>query len=202
GERFSLSLKRLNIPIKNICSYIDISEYQLKQIEKSTDENYYKYINDYILEKLKELGFNIEFLLYEVIPYYHENKSIAFRLKQERKRRKFSLNYIEKNTFISHSRLSRIENNLNIKNEKILTSWDLTRLAEIGLDVQYILFGIRAENALLDEEKELIRHFRGCKNKDLKWYAHAALCADDCNELQKIVNFNNNKNIYNVKIKN
>lgn len=126
----------------------------------------------------------------------------AFRLKQERKRRKFSLNYIEKNTFISHSRLSRIENNLNIKNEKILTSWDLTRLAEIGLDVQYILFGIIAENALLDEEKELIRHFRGCKNKDLKWYAHAALCADDCNELQKIVNFNNNKNIYNVKIKN
>lgn len=198
GERFSLELKRLKKTTKEVSEYIGVSEYHIRQLLSPDDENWYYYVNDYVLNKLKELGFDIDFLLYEVIPNCYKIKSIAIRLKQERKRKKISLQDIEKKTFIGHSRLSRIENNIDIENEKILTSWDLSMLAEIGLDVQYILFGVRAEEALLDEEKILLRHFRAL-SKHEKYVLNDVLSNGN---ISKIVNFNNNNNIYNVNIKN
>lgn len=115
GERFSLELKRLKKTTKEVSEYIGVSEYHIRQLLSPDDENWYYYVNDYVLNKLKELGFDIDFLLYEVIPNCYKIKSIAIRLKQERKRKKISLQDIEKKTFIGHSRLSRIENNLVFK---------------------------------------------------------------------------------------
>lgn len=81
--------------------------------------------------------------------------SIGERLREERER--IDLNQEQLGAIGGVKKLAQF----NYENNKRAPDTDyLVQIAKIGIDVNYVLFGTRANNALTDEEQQLLAAFR------------------------------------------
>jgi transcriptional regulator with XRE-family HTH domain len=84
--------------------------------------------------------------------------SIGLRLKEERE--KLGLNQTQLGAIGGVQKQSQ----LKYENEATFPKADyLTEIAKIGIDVVYVLFGVRADTAISDDEKLLLHKFRNAE---------------------------------------
>lgn len=117
------------------------------------------------------------------------------RLKEERKRLKITQKKLAETCNINYQTILRYE-----KEERTPDGDFYYIISKLGFDVQYILTGVRSENCLSEEIKELIKLYEAAP-ENIKQAVKAVLLSGG-NGTVKTVNFNNNSNVSNVNIKN